>query len=153
MENRTSANGVLLLIDIDHFKQINDVHSHLVGDQVIREVASLLVRSIRGEDLICRFGDEEFLVFLNRQDETTGASIAERLRCAVEGQKIQIDDGTRLGVTVSVGAARMDSPQDLAATISATGKALYAAKKGGRNRLVVSWRDEEDHNRGLAAVA
>lgn len=141
IEKHPNMHGVIMMVDLDRFKTINERHGHLVGDVVLRDVASLLSRSIRGEDMICRFGGEEFLIFLNRQDETTGASIGERLRSAVESCAVPIGNGEAVQVTISLGAARMDSLNEIAKTISLADDALNAAKEGGRNRLVVSWRD------------
>ncbi|TCL08638.1 diguanylate cyclase (GGDEF)-like protein [Shimia isoporae] len=146
MEKRPNAHGVVLMVDLDRFKNVNDTHGHLTGDAVIRDVASLLAGNIRAEDMICRFGGEEFLIFLNRQDETTGASIGERLRAAVERRIIPVSQDETLRATISIGAAQMNSVAELTKAISLADDALYVAKEGGRNRLVVSWRDEvQDH--------
>ncbi len=143
MERRPSVHGVILMVDLDRFKSVNDTYGHLVGDVVLRDVATLLAGNIRGEDLICRFSGEEFLIFLNRQDETTGASIGERLRSVVEKRKIPIGATDPVRITVSLGAARMDSISNLKVAITAAGEALCRAKSGGRDRLVVGWSDIE----------
>ncbi|KPA20085.1 Diguanylate cyclase DosC [Shimia sp. SK013] len=141
MERRPSVQGVILMVDLDRFRSVNDTYGHLVGDTVLRDVATILAGNIRGEDLICRFGGEEFLIFLNRQNETTGASIGERLRAVVENRKIPIGTEEPVKVTVSIGAARMDSINDLKTAITAADQALLQAKSRGRDRIVVSWSD------------
>lgn len=143
IEKHPAMHGVILMVDLDKFRAFNELHGHQVGDAVLKDVAGLLSSSIRGEDMICRFGGEEFLIFLNRQDETSGAAVGERLRSAVERRGIQFGKGETVGVTISVGAARMDHMGELSKAISLSSEALTAAKEGGRNRLVVSWRDVE----------
>ncbi|SFK81897.1 GGDEF domain-containing protein [Shimia haliotis] len=151
VERRSNMQGVILMVDLDRFKAINDKHGHQIGDQVIRDVAVQLSGNIRGEDLICRFGGAQFLIFLNRQDETTGASIGERLRGVIEKRLTPIGKGETVNVTVSLGAARMDNAGELDQAIGLAGDALLSAKEGGRNRLVVSWRDVETESFSDAA--
>ncbi|MCP4819433.1 MAG: GGDEF domain-containing protein [Shimia sp.] len=142
-KKRSSLRGMILLVELDRFKLVNDSHGHSVGDTVLRDIAGRLSCNIRGEDMICRFGGDEFLIFLSRQDETSGASIGERLRTGVERRQIQVDEDILLSVTVSIGAARIDNLEELTKAISLADEAKHAAKEGGRNRLVVSWRDVE----------
>jgi diguanylate cyclase (GGDEF)-like protein len=124
----------MMMIDIDHFKEVNDVHGHAVGDQVLLEVARTIRRSARKEDAVCRMGGEEFLVICRNADLASSWHAAERLRKAVAGLKVAVE-GKQLGVTISVGlAAREDGMADPGALINAADKALYAAKKKGRNR-------------------
>ncbi len=124
----------MMMIDIDHFKEVNDVHGHAVGDRVLLEVARTIRRSARKEDAVCRMGGEEFLVICRNADLSSSRHAAERLRRAVAGQKVAVE-GEQLGVTISIGlAAREDGMADPGALINAADKALYAAKKKGRNR-------------------
>jgi diguanylate cyclase (GGDEF)-like protein len=124
----------MMMIDIDHFKEVNDVHGHAVGDQVLLEVARTIRRSARKEDAVCRMGGEEFLVICRNASLPSSWHAAERLRKAVAGLRVAVE-GEQLGVTISVGlAAREDGMADPGALINAADKALYAAKKKGRNR-------------------
>jgi diguanylate cyclase (GGDEF)-like protein len=124
----------LLLIDIDHFKAINDTHGHIVGDRVITQVAAVLSRSIDAETSLYRYGGEEFAVICEDADIGDGAELAERLRNAVE----HVDVGAAR-VTISAGVAAWKPGRDsLAGVLAAADKALYAAKNAGRNRVEVA---------------
>jgi diguanylate cyclase (GGDEF)-like protein len=124
----------LLLMDIDHFKAINDQHGHLVGDRVITQVAAVLGRVLDADALLFRYGGEEFAVVLPGSDERTAASLAERLRHAVE----QGDFG-EVAVTISVGVAAWKPHEStMAQALDAADHGLYAAKRGGRNRVVAA---------------
>jgi two-component system cell cycle response regulator len=127
----------LLMIDIDHFKKVNDAHGHPVGDAVLREVAGLLRETLRAVDALGRYGGEEFIVILphTRREETLAT--AERLRRAVAEHLFRVA-GRELRVTVSVGVAtfpsdRVDSPASL---VREADQALYRAKQAGRNRVM-----------------
>ena len=128
----------VLVIDIDHFKRINDAWGHPVGDVVIREVARALERGSGPMDLVGRWGGEEFVVVLFECPSQQVWEVAEALRCAVEGRTISpLDGGPQVRATVSVGAAtwngRSDmTPQEL---IALADRALYKAKETGRNRV------------------
>ena len=125
------------MIDIDHFKAINDAHGHLVGDQVLQELARLLQQSVRKGDVVGRYGGEEFLVVLSHTPLAGALTWAERFRQTVETHEIQITSGTVVRVTVSVGVASwpeapVAEPWDLLRYADA---ALYEAKRAGRNRV------------------
>jgi diguanylate cyclase (GGDEF)-like protein len=124
-----------LLLDIDHFKRVNDTHGHDIGDLVLRETAKVLGDTLRQSDVVCRLGGEEFLVIGPETDLEAARRCAERLRAAVEGQVIEVPSG-RLRVTVSIGVAvrteQTDGPAEL---LKAADQAVYAAKAGGRNRV------------------
>jgi two-component system cell cycle response regulator len=127
----------LLMIDIDHFKRVNDTYGHPVGDKVLRAVAERLQASLRPFDTVARWGGEEFMVVMPEADEKVGRMVAERLRAAVEAAPIAVDGiGEPLHVTVSVGAAAAGAkgfvPDEL---IRAADAALYRAKESGRNRV------------------
>jgi two-component system cell cycle response regulator len=128
----------LLLIDLDHFKRVNDTHGHLVGDAVLRDVSELLLGVARGVDVVGRYGGEEFLVVLPETDDDGAAAFAERVRERVEAHAFRPwDDGRELRTTASIGvasfpAARIESVEDLFARADA---ALYRAKADGRNRV------------------
>jgi two-component system, cell cycle response regulator len=127
----------LVLFDLDHFKRVNDEHGHLAGDAVLREVAALVARMIRVEDVFARFGGEEFVI-LTRGIEHDGAGrFSERLRAAIE--KLAIDaEGAEHKVTVSVGYASVSEllpgERNAEALIRLTDERLYNAKTAGRNR-------------------
>ena len=122
----------LLMIDIDHFKPINDLHGHPVGASVIRAVAKILRDSIRLQDIAGRYGGEEFCVVLPGADALGAEALAERLRRRVEAAVLEEKAGVR--VTVSIGVAAYDARDaDPAAWISRADRALYAAKESGRN--------------------
>ncbi|MEM9319248.1 MAG: GGDEF domain-containing protein [Pseudomonadota bacterium] len=139
MEANPDAYGVSLVIDIDHFKAINDTHGHLAGDQVLRDVVQTLKSNLRSEDIICRFGGEEFVVFLYQASPEAGEWVAEALRQVIEDMKILIGDAP-IGVTISIGGSLKDRQRGIEAAIAEADKALYRAKSEGRNRAIMSWR-------------
>jgi diguanylate cyclase (GGDEF)-like protein len=126
----------VMMVDIDHFKSINDRYGHPAGDGVLCEVSRRLRASLRAYDIVGRFGGEEFLVVAPGCDMSPGLMRAERLREVVCSQPVTLKD-LSINVTVSVGVASVPEPkpQDLEAMLSAADKALYRAKEGGRNRV------------------
>jgi two-component system cell cycle response regulator len=135
---RNDSSVALLMIDLDHFKRVNDTHGHLVGDAVLRDVAELLISGVRGSDFVGRFGGEEFLVVLPDTDDDGAAAFAERIRERIDGHAFGgRDGGPSLQMTASIGvatfpAALIESVEDLFARADA---ALYRAKADGRNRV------------------
>jgi diguanylate cyclase (GGDEF)-like protein len=131
----------LLIVDADHFKRINDVHGHLAGDAVLREIARRLQSAIRAGDMLGRYGGEEFVLLLPglRLDRPEDLGRVERLRGIVGEQPIALEDGTALTVTCSVGAvtARPQAATSLEDLIGRADEALYAAKRNGRDRVEV----------------
>jgi len=133
LARRHQSGGTLMLIDVDAFKQVNDTHGHLCGDELLRQIAASIGRSLRTADVLARFGGEEFIVFLPHTDAYGALDVAERIRARVE--KTEIDwRGTRVTVTVSIGIApvRAELPS-LDWMIHEADTALYAAKAAGRN--------------------
>ncbi|MEH3145465.1 MAG: GGDEF domain-containing protein [Methylobacterium frigidaeris] len=130
--------GATLLIDIDHFKSINDTHGHENGDRVLVGFAERLRGVVRTEDVVARWGGEEFLVVLGQADGVAAVATAERLRAAVAGRPFALDSGaivvtTSIGVSVTAAdEARID------AAVARADAALYAAKSGGRDRVVLT---------------
>lgn len=129
--------GTLVLMDIDRFKSFNDKYGHLMGDEVLRVVARVLREVLRGEDILCRFGGEEFVALLPRVNLEKGLAIAERIRARLEETPIP---GIDTKITASFGAAEYvgiteESLNDL---IERADKAMYAAKQAGRNRVVAA---------------
>jgi two-component system cell cycle response regulator len=127
-----------VIMDIDHFKQVNDTYGHDMGDEVLKEFAGRIGANVRGIDLACRYGGEEFVVVMPDTDVNFAYTIAERLRQTVEANPVKISraPGT-LNVTVSIGIAKMEGPDDTAeALLHRADQALYRAKRSGRNRVV-----------------
>jgi two-component system, cell cycle response regulator len=127
-----------LVLDIDYFKSINDTHGHDAGDDVLREFALRIKRSIRGIDLACRYGGEEFVVIMPETDMAVAAMVAERLRRRIAADPFAIQQGARtVPVTISIGIAALRGKDDNAAgLIKRADQALYRAKRDGRNRVV-----------------
>jgi len=128
------------MTDIDRFKLINDTYGHDIGDAVLREFASRLRSAVRGADLACRYGGEEFVLLMPDTPPETAAGVAERLRMAIEQVPFRLGDVTvPLQVTASMGIASLspqgDSPEAL---LKRADNALYEAKRGGRNRVVAA---------------
>lgn len=141
-----------MLIDVDHFKQINDTYGHDAGDLVLQRVAETLKHTARTQDVICRIGGEEFLVVCPDTDASAAAQCAERLRHAVGALRIAVGN-TSLHLTISIGVAAMHagmaSPDSM---IKASDQAVYAAKQAGRNRTCV-YRPRAAGEVNLAASA
>jgi diguanylate cyclase (GGDEF)-like protein len=127
-----------LMLDLDHFKKINDQHGHLIGDLVLQEFARRSKRSVREADLIGRFGGEELVVFLPETDLETALQVAERLRQSIEKTPIKISD-QELHITVSIGVSRRDeNTLELETLIARADQAMYIAKHRGRNQVAMS---------------
>lgn len=127
----------LLLIDIDHFKRINDTHGHLAGDQGLKAISRLLLELSRSSDLACRYGGEEFLLLMPTMDLSTAQARAEKVRAAVAAMRVTVD-GAQLELTVSIGIAVYPLHGGLAdELIDHADRALYRAKDGGRNRVML----------------
>ena len=137
MDATPDAYGVSLMVDIDHFKTVNDTYGHLAGDEVIRQVAGVLRDNLRGNDIVCRYGGEEFVIFLHDHNLAQGGVIAERMRHAVQSLEIA-HGGMPLSVTISIGGSMKDRITALDQSISEADRALYCAKKMGRNRIIMS---------------
>lgn len=135
MEADPAAYGVSLMVDIDHFKQVNDTYGHFAGDRVIAAVARILRENVRAEDVVCRFGGEEFVIFLQDRDRDQGFAAAERMREVVQAQQLKIGELT-VGVTVSIGGSLKERVEDVTLSIQEADAALYRAKAMGRNRTV-----------------
>jgi len=126
----------ILLIDIDHFKQINDRYSHLVGDHVIKQTVKRIQGRLRGEDTLCRWGGEEFIVLLKGAKLQIAAQVAEEIRAAIADNQFVSND-TKIQITASVGVAEY-LPSDSESTLVArVDQALYVAKEKGRNCIAL----------------
>jgi two-component system cell cycle response regulator len=128
----------VLVLDIDYFKSVNDTHGHDAGDEVLREFSQRLKKSIRGIDLACRYGGEEFVVVMPETDMAVATMVAERLRRRIASEPFPISQGANaVEVTISIGLAARHSASDNAANIlKRADQALYRAKRDGRNRVV-----------------
>lgn len=127
----------LVMLDIDHFKRVNDTYGHQAGDQVIVQVAALLHEHVRESDVAGRYGGEEFGVVLSDTDQAGARIFAERLRQAVEALLVQYN-GQDIRFTISLGVADLSAPaNDHAELIARADQALYTSKKTGRNRVTV----------------
>lgn len=124
----------LMILDIDHFKRVNDVHGHETGDQVLRQTGALLRRELRAGDLPNRMGGEEFVVLMPHTDGQEGQACAERLRLAMQAE----DFGDGLHATVSIGVATLLPGESGTAQLARADAALYGAKQTGRNRVIWS---------------
>jgi diguanylate cyclase (GGDEF)-like protein len=135
---RHSTDVSLVMIDIDHFKRVNDTYGHQAGDAVLKELSTRAHRTLRAEDVFARFGGEEFAVILRGTNKDGARRLAERLREAIEQTPIEFE-GKRIAVTLSAGCAATAcctapvKPDDL---IRAADRRLYQAKTSGRNRVV-----------------
>lgn len=125
----------VMLIDVDHFKSVNDKHGHDIGDSVLRMVARTLQRAVRGSDLAGRWGGEEFLVIVSNATTDTTAGVAERIRALVAASHLSAP--ASISVTVSVGAAVVNGGESAAQLVRRADEALYQAKQGGRNMVCV----------------
>jgi diguanylate cyclase len=138
---RTLSGVALLLVDIDSFKELNDTFGHVLGDTVIRAIASTLQTNIKGRDRAARFGGDEFAVFLPQTATKGGpAVLAEQIRAAVAAGYIQTGEGGPIKgrVTLSIGVAVADAQDTLETLLTRADAALYQAKREGRNRTCVA---------------
>ncbi len=127
----------VLVLDIDYFKSINDSWGHDAGDDVLREFALRIKKSIRGIDLACRYGGEEFVVVMPETDMAVATVVAERLRRRIATEPFPIQQGARMiEVTISVGIAALGKGDTAAGVLKRADQALYRAKRDGRNRVV-----------------
>jgi two-component system, cell cycle response regulator len=133
---RHDSELALLMIDVDHFKTINDTYGHVAGDTVLTQLSAHLLRIIRAEDVFARYGGEEFAVLSRGIHHETGKAFGERVRSAVERYPFTQND-ERIPVTVSVGVAAIPSPEvgQPSQLVEAADRALYRAKAAGRNRV------------------
>ncbi|MBV9439552.1 MAG: GGDEF domain-containing protein [Candidatus Eremiobacteraeota bacterium] len=133
---RRSGRCAVLLIDVDHFKEVNDLLGHQTGDRVLARIGRIVAHNVRGVDAAGRFGGEEFIVLLRDASRERAVAVAERLRAAIEAEGLAHADGRPVTVSVGIAYARaIDGPSDV---IERADRALYRAKHAGRNRVVES---------------
>jgi diguanylate cyclase (GGDEF)-like protein len=132
--DRYGAIYSLLMVDIDHFKKVNDGYGHQVGDQAIQAMADACKKLMRPTDIVARYGGEEFIITLTHTDLAGALKVAERLRVAVADIALPTEQGA-LNFTISIGVSTYAKASRLEQIIAAADHALYAAKAGGRNRV------------------
>ncbi len=135
LAGRGRRSFAVVMVDVDHFKSINDRHGHAAGDLALQAVAAVLLRSLRISDYAFRYGGEEFLLVIVETDAKSAQAVGERIRAEVEREIINLPGGHSVKVTVSVGIALHTGHPDYAHVVEAADKALYRAKALGRNRL------------------
>lgn len=131
------------MLDIDHFKNVNDTYGHLAGDQVLMSVAQSITKSLRPSDMPVRYGGEEFTVFLPGTSLDNAKVIAERMRKNVESMQIVLPSGESLKVTVSIGFTERIENDSVRSIIERADQALYHAKENGRNRVCMNLGQDE----------
>ncbi|AZC32637.1 GGDEF domain protein [Pseudomonas chlororaphis subsp. piscium] len=127
----------LLMLDIDHFKRINDSHGHSAGDEVLKAVAASIKAQLRNVDMVFRFGGEEFLILLSNTGRDAAAMVGERLRQAAQAKDYWAD-GTLIELTVSLGCSTLLPGESAESLLRRADSALYVAKREGRNRLAMA---------------
>lgn len=125
----------LVMIDLDHFKAVNDTHGHAGGDVVLKQCAEVVLDTIRIGDFVFRYGGEEFLVALVETSGKDAVQFAERVRKAIAATPIRLGDGTEIHITASIGVAEFNGHPDYMRLVNAADTALYQAKTGGRNQV------------------
>ncbi|MBB2163732.1 diguanylate cyclase [Gluconacetobacter sp. 1b LMG 1731] len=133
-----AAKIAVAIFDLDHFKLVNDRYGHPIGDIVLQRVASTVLAAVRDGDMVARIGGEEFAVLITDQNPEQAISLARRLVRAVSSDSIVVPSGPTLHVTISMGIACHRPDEDHAALIERADQALYVAKRGGRNRLMIA---------------
>ena len=134
---RRSDGGFLLIIDADHFKQINDSHGHLTGDRALVAISAAIVANVREDDVAARIGGEEFAVFLPGASLAETIAVSERICRAVEDIDFRCDAGQRIALTVSIGGAESVGNRPADHLLGKADRMLYEAKSTGRNRALV----------------
>jgi diguanylate cyclase (GGDEF)-like protein len=131
------AGGTLLIIDVDHFKKINDRFGHPTGDDALMRIAAAISAAVREGDLVGRIGGEEFGAFLAGAERQEAMQVAQRVRATVEGVEFSVRGGERIPLTVSVGGAIADGEPALGDLMRQADRCLYEAKRTGRNRVII----------------
>jgi len=137
---KSSGKGfALLLLDIDHFKAVNDTHGHPAGDRILKEFARRISSGLRGFDLVARYGGEEFVVLMPEADEALALMVGERLRSMVEAKPFETGEAIgAIDITCSIGATEARSDDDQASVLKRADNGLYQAKEGGRNKVLAA---------------
>lgn len=126
----------VLMLDIDHFKRVNDTYGHVVGDMILAGLSSVISSQVRNVDSVCRYGGEEISIILPETGVEEAAQVAERIRSATEEHHFDIGQGQSTGITISIGVASLPSQEtSVEKLVALADKALYDSKEGGRNRV------------------
>ncbi len=133
----------ILMLDLDHFKLVNDEFGHSMGDKVLKEAVTCITGCIRQTDMCFRYGGEEFLIMLSNAEHAGALRIAERIRMSISALDFSNDKG-RLQVTTSIGCATLMMEDSMESLVQRADKALYQAKRNGRNRVICDTDDELD---------
>lgn len=128
----------IMMIDIDHFKQVNDEYGHVQGDNVIIEVADILSKVSRSTDSVGRYGGEEFLLLMPETETVKAKILAERIRVDVANHHFCHEEGLDISVTCSIGVTEFESNQDSSSLLKTVDEMLYKAKNSGRNKIIVN---------------
>jgi diguanylate cyclase (GGDEF)-like protein len=137
-DDRYHNTVALLLIDIDHFKHVNDMYGHRAGDTILRALSQRLMRRARTTDYVCRYGGEEIAVILIETNMTEAQALAEELRILIEKEPFLIEDGRYVSITVSIGvSAYSEEAKNASMMVTNADNALYRAKESGRNRVCI----------------
>jgi diguanylate cyclase (GGDEF)-like protein len=135
---RTTRQAWVMIVDVDHFKCFNDSHGHQTGDAVLRAIGSAMCETTRADDLCGRLGGEEFAVCLGTTDPSEARRIADHMASAIRALRIRDPSGRISRATASIGLARFDPDQPIAASLHQADLAMYAAKHGGRDQVRVA---------------
>lgn len=126
----------VMMVDVDHFKAVNDTYGHLAGDKVLQDIAQIMVRQVRGEDCLARYGGEEFVGLLPQTSEQGALNAAEKVRKKVEEYSFHLNGYGTISLTVSIGVALFpEDTKDFRRLLELADQAMYTAKKGGRNLI------------------
>lgn len=145
---RNQQPTTLVLLDVDHFKQVNDTHGHLVGDKVLKHLAATIQRTIRKIDIPCRYGGEEFAIILPSTSTLVGVQVAERIREAIENTAIHFSDEQTLKVTISLGLDTFNYFESTSVDqlIQNADAQLYESKNKGRNQVSYTVKKRDDQS-------
>jgi len=138
----------LLFIDLDNFKPVNDIHGHLAGSQVLRQVAEVLLEGMREVDSVFRYGGDEYVVLLVEANSQAGALAAERMRRRIEAADFRVDGGSTVRLSASIGVASCpEHGSDKESLIRIADQSMYKSKNSGKNRVTVATRDSLDERK------
>lgn len=138
LARRKRLSFAVVMLDVDHFKKVNDTHGHDGGDLVLQQVATLMTNRVRSGDFVFRYGGEEFLLVLTEVDEAQANKVAEKICTCIAETAVMLPAGESLRVTASLGVALSDGHPDYEHIIQRADAALYEAKRAGRNRVVMA---------------
>lgn len=139
----SNGHASLLLFDIDHFKKINDEHGHMIGDEILHGIARICMKHLRTDDILGRFGGEEFVILLPETKLKDARNIAERLRLLIANTPIETEIGP-INTTISIGVALVEKTNSVTIKqlLSRADRAMYHAKQTGRNRVII-WEEHD----------